>query len=309
MSNNGKLKITIGPAPFSWGRGKLLDFYCKELPTEGIEAVYVGDNVCSKRRVLNQDDFKAIADSLHSKGIKAYYSTLALSTTQEEFDLARKECLVFDGLEANTLGHLSLLQNGNSACAGKELILGPYLNLYNWKSVTYLRKYNPSRLVAPFELPIESIKDIRDKAEIPVEVTAWGHLSTAVSWRCYIARAVSRTREECAMACFDYPNGMLLKSVENEELFRIEGSQVLGAKTHCLIEYVRELQDSGVDSIRIYPQMEHTADIVDLFRRVINDELPAKVGLERLTPYASSGVCNGWFLGKAGWEYVVSGSA
>jgi collagenase-like PrtC family protease len=306
VNQNTNIRISIAPAPFNWGRKRLLDFYCQEIAASKVEAVYIGNTICHKRNILKKDDFGTIIKALKLRGIKVYYSTLALCTTAEEFDYVKQVWPLFDGIEINMLGFLNLLKQNGFKGSGKEVILGPYLNIYNWKSAAYLKKFKPRRLVAPFELPLDSIADITRKSLIPVEVTAWGNLSTALSWRCYTARAVNRSRENCGRICLEYPRGMLLKSVEDEELFRIDGLQVQSAKTHCLLEHLPRLEENGISSIRIYPQQEHTIEIVTTFRRVLAGEQDAKAGLERLAAYAPSGLCNGWFWGRAGWEYVAA---
>ncbi|MBI5789251.1 MAG: U32 family peptidase [Candidatus Schekmanbacteria bacterium] len=296
-----KLSISLGTAPYNWGRKRLLEFYLDELADVSADEVYVGNNICHQREILTNEDLKNIAQALNRQGKKGYFSTLTLCTKAEEVDGLNEKCRYFDGVEVNMIGFLNQLKDTD-----KEIVLGPYLNLYNWKSAAYMQKFHPVKLVASFEIPLDSIADIADKSGIPVEVMAWGNISTALSWRCYTARAVNRSRENCGKICFEYPEGMLLKSVENEDLFRIDGLQVLSAKTHSLIEYLPLLAEKQISSIRIYPSMENTGKIVDVFRQVIAAHLTAKTGGEQLVSYAPHGVCNGWFLGKPGWEYVAA---
>ncbi len=300
------IQITIGSAPYSWGRERLIKFYTQEVGDLGVESVYIGDNVCFQRNVLSPKDLEKIVHALRDKGIKAYFSTLALLTNAAEFDYVAKVYPLFDGLESNMIGFLNLLKRPEIARLDKELILGPYMNVYNWKSANFLKKYKPSRLVAAFELPLESIRDIVDKSRMPVEVIGWGNLSTALSWRCYTARAVGKVRSNCERSCLKYPEGMILKSVEGEELFNINGLQVLSARTHCLIEHLDEIQHKGISYLRIYPDYQHTAEIVNTFKNVLDNKFDPKEGLTYLQQLAPYGFCNGWLWGKPGWEYVAA---
>ncbi len=304
MNQDKKINIAIGPAPYNWGKPQLLDFYCRELADTNVQAVYIGNTICHKRNILSRDDLRKIVAALNNRGIKVYYSSLALSTTSEEFNYVKDVAPLFDGLEVNMLGFFNMLKHDEFQ--NLEIILGPYLNLYNWRSAAYLKKFKPKRLVAPFEISLENAADIAEKSQIPIELTAWGNLSTALSWRCYTARAVNRSRENCDNICFKYPEGMLLKTVEGEDLFRIDGLQVQSAKTHCLVEHLDKLKENGVSTVRIYPQLGHTAEIVDTLAQVLEGKQDAKASLEYLAPYAPSGFCNGWLWGKAGWEYVAA---
>lgn len=306
MSKDKNMKISIGPAPFNWGKTRLIDFYCNEIAPIGVDSVYIGNTICHKRNVLHRDDYRIIIDKLKEKGAKVYYSTLALCTTAEEFDFVKDIYDLFDGIEVNMIGFLNLLKESKFKIQDKDIILGPYLNIYNWRSAAYLTKFNPRKLVAPFELSLDSIAEIAQKSHIPVEITAWGNISTALSWRCYTARAVNRSRENCGMICYEYPEGMTLKSVENEELFKIDGLQVLSSKTHCLLEDIPLLKEAGISSIRIYPQMQNTTEIINAFSQSLENSLDAASGMQQLAPYAPGGFCNGWLWEKAGWEYVAA---
>ncbi len=283
-----------------------MEFYHDEFPAGGIDTAYIGDVVCHERNILSNDDLQSIVKRLHRQGIKVCYSTLALCTTPVEIDYLKEVYRFFDGIEINMLGFMNLLKNNRFQDLGKKIVLGPHLNIYNWKSAAFLKKFNPSLMVAPFELTLDSITDIIEKASIPMEITAWGNVSVALSWRCYTARAVGRTREECGKVCFEYPEGMTLKTVENEELFLVDGLQVKSAKTYCLVESLPRLINKGISSFRIYPHREHTTRILDVFRQVLAEELDHRTARTQLAPFAPSGFCNGWLFQKAGWEYAVA---
>jgi len=302
-----EVKFTLGPAPYNWGRERLLEFYTQEVPDLEVDSVYIGDNVCFKRTVLSPKDLEQIVDTLRERGVKVYFSTLALLTNREEFEYVARVYPLFDGLEANMVGFLNLLKRPEIKAQGKELILGPYLNIYNWKSAEFMKRYNPKRLVAAFELPLDSIRDIAEKSGLPVEILGWGHLSTALSWRCYTARAVGRARSDCGCTCLEYPQGMLLKSVEGEDLFKINGLQVLSARIHCLVEYLDKIQQQGIFYLRIYPDLYHTGEIVNTFKNVLENRFDPREGLKYLQSFAPHGFCNGWLWGRPGWEYVAAG--
>lgn len=298
--------IALGPAPHSWGKEKLLEFYSEEVPSLGVESVYIGDHVCSRRNALKPKELKPIIADLKSKGMKVFLSTLALATTKEDSESILDLYDIFDGIEANMIGYLNLLKRPELQGKNKELILGSYLNIYNWRSASFLKKYNPTRLVPAHELPLESVADMAEKSGIPIEMPVWGRVSTALSWRCYTARATDKNREECAMVCLDHPEGMLLKSIEEEDLFMVDGAQVLSARINCLVEHLVTLQNSGVKYLRIVPDMDHTTDIVNIFQKVLAKKLDPKSGLNKLEKYAPQGLCNGWLWGKPGWEYVAA---
>ncbi len=298
------MKLSLAPAPTTWGKNELRHFYQK-VANSKVDTVFIGETVCSKRDILSISELDWIVDILRRNGKKVYYSSLALLTTNDEFERIRESIPVFDGVEANTIGILNLFGRKDPVAKGKDLIIGPYLNVYNWKAADYLKKFNPERMVSPFEIPHDSISDIIKKTDVSMEVLAWGHLPTGLSWRCYSAQSFGRLRENCSKVCFQHPDGMLLKTVDNNNLFVINGLQVLSAKTYCLIEHLDLLDSMDVKHLRIEPSKYYTLDIIDIFDAALSHKISRQEAIERLAIFASYGLCNGWFWKEAGWKYVA----
>ncbi len=298
------MKLSLAPAPITWGKNELKSFY-RKIAESKVDTVFVGEVVCSKRDVLSLSELKEIAGFLREHGKKVYYSSLALLTTEDEFDRIRQIVPVFDGIEANTIGVLNLFEQDDPLVKEKDLIIGSYLNIYNWQAAQYLKKFNPERIVAPFEIPHESIGDIIGKSKVSMEVLAWGHLPTALSWRCYSARSFGRLRENCNSICFQHPDGMLLKTVDDNDLFLINGMQVLSAKTYCLIEQLDLLDSMSVEHLRIDASRDHGLELINIFDAALSKEISAQEAKEKLAPLAAHGLCNGWFWNEAGWKYVA----
>lgn len=299
------MEISLGSAPFSWGKEKIRNFY-KEIESTKVDNVFVGDTICHKRHFFSVEELKEIIDGLKSSGKKVFVSTLALVTNNKELKSIEKLVCLGDGTEANMMGVFNYFRDENSVVEGKELIAGAFLNIYNWKSAEYLSKFNVERIIMPFEIGYQSIADITKNISSKVEVYAWGNLPTALSWRCYTARSLDLSRDNCNMVCLDYPEGMVLETVDKQDLFVINGPQILSAKTHCLIEHMDKLKEIGVDSIRIEPSLKNTTEIIDIYNQVIKGDLDGKDAVEVLSKFADHGLCNGWFLGKPGWEYVAA---
>ncbi|MBI4744840.1 MAG: U32 family peptidase [Actinobacteria bacterium] len=299
------MEISLGPAPFSWGKEKIKSFY-KEIELAEVDNVFIGDIVCHKRHIFSSDELKEIINGLQNAEKKVFVSTLALVTNNKELEGIEEIIGLGDGVEANMMGVFNYFREKNPLVADKKLIAGAFLNIYNWKAAEYLSKFNVERIIMPFEISDSSIADIAKSISSKIEVYGWGNLSTALSWRCYTARSLDISRDECKMVCLDYPEGMVLETVDRQDLFIINGPQILSAKTHCLIEYIDKLKDIGVTSIRIEPSLKNTVEVINIYRQTIKGERDGKEAVEILNKFADHGLCNGWFLGKPGWEYVAA---
>ena len=71
---------------------------------------------------------------------------------------------------------------------------------------------------------------------------------------------------------------MVLKSVEEEDFFKIDGLQVLSSRVSCLIEHLEKVDQTGIKCLRIYPDLNHTKEIVDTFREVADNNADAGDG-------------------------------
>lgn len=273
----------------------MFDFY-RRIESTPVDIVYLGETVCSKRRSFRHEDWLAVAGRLQDAGKEVVLSTLALLEAHSELGYVRKLCS--NGkytVEANDMAAVQML-------AGKSRFIGgASLNIYNPGTLKKLVSLGLTRWVMPVELSKSVLAGFRQNmpAAIETEVFAWGMLPIAYSARCYTARTLQVSKDDCANCCIDYPDGLLLATREDEEFLVINGVQTQSAKVHNLI---LELNDpvSGIDILRISPQSQHTEEVISLFAQVRSGALAASEASSRLESFTSFGICNGYWHGEAG---------
>ena len=291
------MKLTIGPIPFLWSKERTLSFY-EEIANTPVSVVYVGDVVCSKRSILGIDAIETICKMLQDAGKKVVISTLGLITNKEELEFIESLCRLSFPIEINNIGVLNF-------CSGRQIIGGPHLAIYNAPTAKFLYDLGVQRIVFMPELNKETIESI----SLPVpyvekEIIVFGNLPLAFSWRCYTARALDISKANCAIVCKKYPEGMPLETMDNIPIFNINGTQLMSAQKVCMIEQLDILKKLGIEYLRIMPQAENTADVIEVFSKTIEGVLPLQAAIEGLKRHAPEGISNGWFYGSAGWEYV-----
>jgi collagenase-like PrtC family protease len=293
------MKLTLGPIPFLWEKDRIFQFY-KEIANTPVAEVYVGEVVCSKRALLDAEDLTAIARILEAAGKRVNLSTLGMITDDAETEETRSLCALPYPVEANHMGALHILQE-----LKKDVIAGPYIAIYNGTSAEFLRELGVRRMVFMPELSRSAMEAIGGgSAGMEKEVIAFGPLPLAFSWRCYTARAMDLEKENCGIVCRKYPEGMPLDTLEGQPIYNINGTQLVSAQRHCLIEHLDLLRETGVDYLRIIPQAEGTAEVIDLFHQTLSGRMNGREAMERLPGTHPLG--NGWFFGRPGWEYVGS---
>ncbi len=296
------MELTLGPVLFEWKRDELLRFY-EEASNWPVDRVYVGEVVCSKKIGLTPKDIESVASMLERAGKKVTLSSLAVVSNEDELGFTRRLVTLAGpgvSIEANDMSVLNMLDTSQ-----EEVFAGPHITTYNVPSIEFLKTVGIKRVTFPVELPRESVAYAVKNTGVFGEVFVHGKVPLAFSWRCYISRAFNLSKTDCRHHCGKYPDGMELKTMDNEPLFAINGTSVLSARTYTLVEFVEDLKEIGVKAIRVSPQHKGTGKAVDVFRRRLNGVLSPEDGLKELTEVnAAPGFCNGWYMGGAGKDYV-----
>lgn len=295
------MKLSLGPNLFYWTKQATLDFYdaVTKMP---VDIVYLGETVCSRRHELRADDWLDLAGHLAGAGKEVVLASQAL--IESESDLKALRRLVDNGrfrIEANEMGAVRLLAEHKL-----PFVAGMSLNVFNSHTLQLLADMGATRWVMPPESGRDTLAGIMKAlpAGMETEVFVHGRLPLAWSARCFTARRFNLQKDTCEFKCIEFPDGLLLKTREDEEFLVLNGIQTMSAKTYNLLRELPDLAASGVDVVRVSPQAEGTAAVVDLFRRAMVGELPAADAAKTAAATLPAGVCNGFWHGQPGLELV-----
>ncbi len=292
------MKLSLGPILYFWSKQKIYDFYESVADTR-IDIIYLGETVCSKRRSLKTQDWISLANELAENGKQVVLSTLTLIEAESELNTLRQVCEQRDFLvEANDMAAVQLLSEKN-----RPFVSGPFINIYNAKTLEFFHRQKLKRWVMPVELSgetlsqiLQQIKETKLAEGIETEVFSYGQLPLAFSARCFTARAHELPKDQCEFVCEEYPDGLPFTSQEGEEVFTINGIQTQSGLCYNLLKEIPDMQQMGVDILRLSPQYEGIEHVIQTFSNVILD----KAGLElEEKPY-----CNGYWYRKPGKDEI-----
>ncbi len=295
------MKLSLGPNLFYWTRQVTLDFYAA-VAAMPVDIVYLGETVCSRRHELRAEDWLDVARQLRAAGKEVVLASQSL--IESESDLKALRRLVDNGdiaVEANEMGAVRLL-------AEKKLpfVAGMSLNVFNGQTLQLLADMGATRWVMPPESSGQTLAGIlkEQRTGIETEVFAHGRLPLAWSARCFTARRFNLQKDTCEFKCIDFPDGMMLKTREDQQFLVINGIQTMSAKTYNLLRELPQLAAAGVGIARISPQAEGTAAVVELFRQTLAGGMSGAEALAAAADAMPAGVCNGFWHGQPGLELV-----
>jgi len=292
-------KLALGPILYYWSKQQVEDFY-QRVANTAVDIVYLGETICSKRRIMRTKDWIRIGEQLQAQGKTVILSTLTLLEAASELGALKRLCVESPFLiEANDIAAVQILNE-----LGKPFVTGPSVNIYNSRTLKKLSEKGLLRWTLPVELSATELAEFQQHRpdNVETEVFAWGRLPLAYSARCFTARAENLQKDDCQFRCLDYPDGLLLSTREDEAFLCINGIQTQSARTMNLLGEIDQLIDLGVDVLRISPQSRNTIDIIDRFTAVLSDPQSPKRFDTELEGWMPTTICNGYWNGNAGME-------
>ncbi len=278
-----------------------MQFYSR-IAGSPIDIVYLGETVCAKRRALNTADWLEIASRLAAAGKEVVLSTLVLVEAASE--LSRMRRVVDNGsypVEANDMAAVNMLSSG------KRFVAGPHINIYNGETLRLFAELGACRWVPPVELGRDALAALQAGRPdgMETEVFAFGRLPLAFSARCFTARAHGLPKDSCLFRCGDYPDGMELETRDGQQFLALNGIQVQSGYTVNLMRDLPALQALRVDVLRLSPQSRGTETVIDWFRRAVDGDAEPEEAAQALTSVVSTGLCNGYWHGVAGMDWLT----
>lgn len=300
-------EITLGPVLFNWQPERWRDFYFRIADEAPVETVYLGEVVCSKRAPLTEAYLQDIAERLKAAGKQVVLSTLAEVVLRHDRQLVEKICAVEDFIvEANDGSALLHLR-------GRDHHVGPYVNVYNERTVDFLARGGACNICLPPEMPAAGMSALCAAVpdlDVTMEVQVFGRVPLALSARCYHARAHGRTRDSCQFVCEDDPDGLDLDTLDDKPFLTVNGIQTLSYDYLNLVQELAELRAMGVRRFRLSPHDCDMVAVASIFRAALDERMAASEASSRLRALGlKAPFSNGFYYGKPGHAWTATAVA
>lgn len=246
----------------------------------GCDAVYLGGNSFGARNYAINFDNEQLIEAInyaHLYGVKVYVTvnTLIYEDEVERFidyiDFLHKNNV--DALIMQDLGMIDLVRK---TYPNIEIHASTQMHIHNLEGIKMAEALGIKRAVLARETDIETINNIRKNTNLELEIFIHGALCVSYSGQCLMSSILggrSGNRGTCTQCCRMPYDLISDNKVINKDKY------LLSTKDLNTLEYIKELIDNGVNSLKIEGRMkrpEYVYYVTYLYRKAIDSYLETK---------------------------------
>lgn len=251
----------------------------------GADAVYIGGEAFglrAKAKNFSLEDMREGVEFAHSHGVKVYVTANILAHNRdlegvreyfEELKTVKPDALIISDPAIFTIAKEVLPQ--------MELHISTQANNTNYGTYQFWYKQGAKRVVSARELSLKEIKEIRENIPEDMEIESFIHGAMCISYsgRCLLSSFLTgrdANQGACTHPCrWKYAvveenrPGEYMPVFENER-----GTYIFNSKDLCMIEYIPEMIDAGIDSLKIEGRMKtalYVATVARTYRLALDD--------------------------------------
>lgn len=282
----------------------------------GADAVYFSGKNFGLRAFagnFTDDEIEKAFEFLHKNNKKGYVTINILAndsdfeTIDEYLNLLIK--VKADGIIVSDLGLINYIRKNFPSI---NIHVSTQANITNSYSAKFLEELGVKRIVLARELNLEQIKNIHSNLNnVELEVFIHGAMCISYSGRCLLSNYLTgrdSNRGACVQACrWKY----FIREENRDDELPIEedqrGTYILNSKDLCLIDYLEQLKQAGVESLKIEGRMKsdyYVASVVNAYRRAIDGYQDLNILHQELEKTSHRRYTTGFMFGSDDKEYL-----
>lgn len=293
----------------------------------GADAVYIGGEVFglrAKAKNFTLDEMREGVEFAHAHGVKVYVTANILAHNDDLEGVRRYfEELKNVAPDALIISDPGVFMIAREVLPDMELHVSTQANNTNYGTYRFWQQQGAKRVVSARELSLKEIREIRGHIPDDLEIETFVHGAMCISYsgRCLLSNYFTgrdANQGACTHPCrWKYAvveesrPGEYLPVYENER-----GTYIFNSKDLCMIEYIPELIDAGIDSFKIEGRMKtalYVATVARTYRRAIDDYLQSPDLYREHMPWYLDQISNctyrqfttGFFFGKPSGEAQI----
>ena len=251
----------------------------------GADAVYLAGTDFGMRSFAGNftpEEMPIAVKYAHDHGVAVHVTVNTMPRNDEVVSLpAYLEQLQDAGVDALILADLGAFTLAGKYAPKCARHVSTQQSIANYECAKAWYELGAQRVVLARELNLDEIRTIREKTPKELEIETFGHGAMCVSWsgRCLLSNYMTgrdSNRGACAQPCrYQYA---LVEEKRPGEYFPVfedeKGTYILNSKDMCMIDHLKDLQDAGVDCIKVEGRAKsayYAAIVTGAYRHAIDD--------------------------------------
>lgn len=253
--------------------GNLEVFYA--VVNAGADAVYIGGPKFGARAYAKNFTSENIIEAItyaHLHGVRVYMTVNTLIKNQEMEECISMMVPFYEvGLDGVIVQDIGVVRRFRQEFPEMEIHTSTQMSISDVEGALLMKEAGAVRVVTSRELSLDEIRRIRKEADIEIECFIHGALCYCYSGQCLMSSMIggrSGNRGRCAQPC------RLPYEVLDANGKRVEKAcEILSLKDLCTIEFLPDLLEAGIDSLKIEGRMKQASyayTVVSIYRKYLD---------------------------------------
>ncbi|KGX88963.1 peptidase U32 family protein [Pontibacillus litoralis] len=228
------------------------------LADAGADAFIIGEQYYGLRLAgeFNRDEVKEAIEIAHAKGKKVYVAMNNIFHNEKIDALPDYVAFLRDvNADAIVFGDPAVLMTAREVAPDMKLHWNTETTATNWYTCNYWGRKGAKRAVLAREINMDSIVEIKENAEVEVEVQVHGMTCMFHSKRYLVGNYYRYQGKDLEVKRQSKEEGLYLYDEERDNKYPIfedeNGTHIMSPNDICMIDELEELLDAGIDAVKI----------------------------------------------------------
>jgi putative protease len=249
------------------------------LASAGADAFVVGEQRYGLRLAgeFSREDVKKAVEIAHGHGKKVYVAMNALFHNDKVPELEGYISFLKDiKADAIIFGDPAVLMAARSAAPDIKLHWNTETTATNWYTCNYWGRKGATRAILAREINMDAIIEIKENAEVEIEVQVHGMTAMFQSKRSLLGNYYEYQGQAMEVENRKQEKNMFLHDKERENKYPIfedeNGTHIMSPNDICIIDELQDMMEAGIDSFKIDGVLKSPGYIIEvtkLYRKAI----------------------------------------
>lgn len=252
----------------------------EQLVSAGADAFVVGEQRFGLRLAgeFTREDVQKTVEIAHKHGKKVCVAMNALFHNDKVPELEGYISFLKEiNADAIIFGDPAVLMAARSAAPDMKLHWNTETTATNWYTCNYWGRKGAKRAVLAREINMDAIIEIKENAEVEIEVQVHGMTAMFQSKRSLLGNYYEYQGKALEVENRKQEKNMFLHDKERENKYPIfedeNGTHIMSPNDICIIDELQEMIEAGVDSFKIdgvLKSPEYIIEVTKLYRKAID---------------------------------------